>query len=99
MLGEGRQAALGSRLGVRGHVRRVPRDRPQRRELPCPVAPRLGHDTVGARAATLPAGVCDGELAAIVDDLPDFPTLCSRLLNGERSVAIAYVVFDLLAVG
>ena len=46
----------------------------------------------------LPAGlVLDGELVAFDDEgLPWFPSACDRLLHGDRSVTLTYVVFDLL---
>src|SRR6478672_11284660 len=45
----------------------------------------------------LPAGVYDGELVAFDEGIPYFPDVCSRLLNGDRSVQLVYMVFDLLA--
>jgi bifunctional non-homologous end joining protein LigD len=30
--------------------------------------------------------------------IPYFPDVCSRLLNGDRSIQLVYMVFDLLAV-
>jgi bifunctional non-homologous end joining protein LigD len=45
----------------------------------------------------LPAsGVFDGELVAFADRRPYFPLVCERLLHGERSVPLTYVIFDLL---
>jgi bifunctional non-homologous end joining protein LigD len=41
--------------------------------------------------------VLDGELVALGDDeWPDFPSVCERLLNGNRSVPLIYIVFDVL---
>jgi bifunctional non-homologous end joining protein LigD len=41
--------------------------------------------------------VLDGELVALGEDgWPDFPLLCERMLNGRSSVAIVYVIFDVL---
>ena len=49
--------------------------------------------------ADLPAGVVlDGELVAFEDGRPHFPLVCERLLHGDRSVPLTYVVFDVLAV-
>src|SRR6266581_4970798 len=45
----------------------------------------------------LPAGVYDGELVAFDDGIPYFPDVCSRLLNGDRTVQLVYMVFDVLA--
>jgi ATP dependent DNA ligase domain len=46
----------------------------------------------------LPAsGVFDGELVAFGEDgLPSFPLLCQRMLQGDRSIAVVFVVFDVL---
>src|SRR5581483_2862753 len=48
--------------------------------------------------AKLPAGaVLDGELVALGDDgWPDFPRLRRRMLQGDRSVSVVFVAFDLL---
>ena len=46
---------------------------------------------------SLPAGVYDGELVAFDDGIPYFPDVCSRLLNGDRSIQLVYMVFDVLA--
>src|SRR5690348_13827745 len=41
--------------------------------------------------------VLDGELVALgEDEWPDFPSVCERLLNGNRSIPLVYVVFDVL---
>jgi bifunctional non-homologous end joining protein LigD len=45
----------------------------------------------------LPDGVYDGELVAFDDGIPRFPDLCARLLNGDRSIRLTFMVFDLLA--
>jgi ATP-dependent DNA ligase len=45
----------------------------------------------------LPAGVYDGELVAFDGGIPWFPDVCARLLNGDRSIRLVYMVFDLLA--
>jgi bifunctional non-homologous end joining protein LigD len=42
----------------------------------------------------LPAGVYDGELVAF--GIPYFPDVCSRVLNGDRSIRLTFMVFDLL---
>jgi bifunctional non-homologous end joining protein LigD len=48
--------------------------------------------------ADLPAiGIFDGELVAFADGRPHFPLVCDRLLRKDASVALTYVVFDLLA--
>ena len=48
--------------------------------------------------ADLPdASVFDGELVAFADGRPHFPLVCDRLLRKDASVALTYVVFDLLA--
>jgi len=46
----------------------------------------------------LPPGlVLDGELVAFNDDgLPWFPSVCDRLLHGDRSIPLMLIVFDLL---
>lgn len=41
-------------------------------------------------------GIFDGELVALVDGRPCFDALCARLLHGDTSVRVSYVVFDLL---
>jgi ATP-dependent DNA ligase len=47
----------------------------------------------------LPAGVMlDGELVAFADGRPHFPLVCDRLLRGDSSIALMYVIFDVLAV-
>jgi ATP-dependent DNA ligase len=40
--------------------------------------------------------VLDGELVAWKKRLPHFPLLTRRLLNGDRSVAVTFIAFDLL---
>ena len=45
----------------------------------------------------LPAGlVLDGELVAWRGSELHFPSLCRRILNGDTSVRVSYIVFDLL---
>jgi ATP-dependent DNA ligase len=48
--------------------------------------------------AALPVeAVLDGELVALGEDgWPDFPLLCERMLNGHGSIAVIFVVFDVL---
>jgi bifunctional non-homologous end joining protein LigD len=47
----------------------------------------------------MPGGlVLDGELVAWKGRDPYFPALCRRILNGDRSIRLTYLVFDLLAV-
>lgn len=36
-------------------------------------------------------------LTVLADGKPDFPLLCRRVLHDERSIAVMFVVFDLLA--
>ena len=44
----------------------------------------------------LPTGlVLDGELVAWKGRDPHFPSLCRRMLNGDTSIRVTYVVFDL----
>jgi ATP-dependent DNA ligase len=46
----------------------------------------------------LPSGlVLDGELVAWNGRDPYFPALCRRILNGDTSIRLTYIVFDLLA--
>jgi bifunctional non-homologous end joining protein LigD len=46
---------------------------------------------------SLPTGlVLDGELVAWRGQEPHFPALCRRMLNGDASIRVTYVVFDLL---
>jgi ATP-dependent DNA ligase len=46
----------------------------------------------------LPAGlVLDGELVAWKKGVPHFPLLTRRILNGDQSVAVTFMAFDLLA--
>src|SRR5689334_15186672 len=41
--------------------------------------------------------VLDGELVALgEDEWPDFPSVCERLLNGNRGIPLTYIVFDVL---
>jgi bifunctional non-homologous end joining protein LigD len=42
--------------------------------------------------------VLDGELVAWKKGVPHFPLLTRRLLNGDRSVAVTFMAFDLLEV-
>ncbi len=43
------------------------------------------------------AGTFDGELVAFSEDgSPDFPLVCERMLMRRRSVAVTFVIFDLL---
>ncbi|MDQ3821677.1 MAG: hypothetical protein M3321_00340 [Actinomycetota bacterium] len=48
----------------------------------------------------LPSGlVLDGELVALGDDgRPSFPLLSSRVLHGKRTIAVKYMIFDVLRV-
>jgi bifunctional non-homologous end joining protein LigD len=47
----------------------------------------------------LPTGlVLDGELVAWRGRVPWFPDVCRRILNGDRSVPLTYLIFDLLGV-
>jgi bifunctional non-homologous end joining protein LigD len=47
--------------------------------------------------ADLPArGLFDGELVAFADGVPHFPLVCERLLHGDRSIPLTFVVFDVL---
>jgi hypothetical protein len=45
----------------------------------------------------LPDGVYDGELVAFDDGIPWFPDVCARLPNGDRSIRLTFMVFDVLA--
>jgi ATP-dependent DNA ligase len=46
---------------------------------------------------SLPAGlVLDGELVAWRGSELHFPSLCRRILNGDTSIRVTYIVFDLL---
>ena len=48
---------------------------------------------------SLPAGlVLDGELVAFKNGVPHFPLLSRRLLNGDRSIPVSFIAFDLLHV-
>ena len=63
------------------------------------VVSRRGWNMTGllAELRDLPAtGVFDGELVAFADGQPYFPLVCERLLHGDRSVPLTYVIFDLL---
>jgi ATP-dependent DNA ligase len=42
--------------------------------------------------------VLDGELVAWKKGVPHFPLLTRRLLNGDRSVAVTFMTFDLLEI-
>jgi bifunctional non-homologous end joining protein LigD len=45
----------------------------------------------------LPADtVFDGEIVAFENGHPHFPLVCDRLLHGDRSVPLTYVIFDVL---
>lgn len=45
----------------------------------------------------MPQGlVLDGELVAWKSRDPYFPALCRRILNGDTSIRLTYLVFDLL---
>ena len=45
----------------------------------------------------LPAvGIFDGEIIAWDDGRPYFPLVCQRLLHGDRSVPLTFVIFDVL---
>ena len=47
----------------------------------------------------LPSGlVLDGELVAWRDGMPYFPLVPRRILNGDTSIALTYMIFDLLRV-
>jgi ATP-dependent DNA ligase len=46
---------------------------------------------------SLPEGVYDGELVAFDHGIPWFPDVCARLLNGDRSIPLTFMVFDVLA--
>jgi bifunctional non-homologous end joining protein LigD len=47
----------------------------------------------------LPAeAIFDGEIVAFADGRPHFPLVGDRLLHGDRTVALTYVIFDVLAV-
>lgn len=50
--------------------------------------------------ARLPAGLAlDGELVAFGDDgRPSFPLLSARILHSKRTIAVKYVIFDVLRV-
>ena len=54
--------------------------------------------TLVPELAGMPAeGIFDGELVAFNDEgLPDFPTVCRRILQGDRTIRLTYVVFDVL---
>jgi bifunctional non-homologous end joining protein LigD len=47
----------------------------------------------------LPEGLLlDGELVAWRDGEPFFPLVCRRLLMGDRSVALTFIAFDVIAI-
>jgi bifunctional non-homologous end joining protein LigD len=49
--------------------------------------------------AGLPDGLMlDGELVAWDDGAPSFPRLCQRVLHGDASIPVTFLVFDLLYV-
>jgi bifunctional non-homologous end joining protein LigD len=50
---------------------------------------------------SLPArGIFDGELVSFgPDGRPDFPSVCDRILNRNRTVPLTFIVFDVIAVG
>ena len=63
------------------------------------VRSRRGWDMTDAvpEFQALPEGlVLDGELVAWKGREPYFPSLCRRMLNGDTSIRVSYVVFDLL---
>ncbi len=43
-------------------------------------------------------GAFDGEVVAFADGVPHFPLVCERLLHGDRSIALTFVLFDVLEV-
>ena len=45
----------------------------------------------------LPArGIFDGEIVAFADGVPHFPLVCERVLQGDRSIRLTFVLFDVL---
>ena len=42
------------------------------------------------------SAIFDGELVAFADGKPHFPLVCDRLLHGDRTVPLTFVVFDVL---
>ena len=55
--------------------------------------------TVLPELRSLPTGlVLDGELVAWKGSEPYFPLMCRRVLNRDMSIAMTYIVFDLLRV-
>ena len=55
--------------------------------------------TVLPELRSLPTGlVLDGELVAWKGSEPYFPLICRRVLNRDMSIAMTYIVFDLLRV-
>jgi bifunctional non-homologous end joining protein LigD len=63
------------------------------------VRSRRGWDMTGLvpELGDVPAqGVFDGELVAFADGRPHFPLVCDRLLHGDRTVSLTFVVFDAL---
>jgi bifunctional non-homologous end joining protein LigD len=47
--------------------------------------------------ADVPAkGVFGGELVAFLEGQPHFPHVCDRILHGDTSVPLTYVIFDVL---
>jgi ATP-dependent DNA ligase len=77
---------------------RLPRDRLHSGRVSRPQPTRLEHDRASAGAPELPAsGIFDGELVAFgCDGLPSFPAVCQRVLHNDRTIALSYMVFDLL---
>ncbi len=47
----------------------------------------------------MPSGVYDGELVALREGEPYFPDVCLRLLNGDRTISLTFIVFDVLEHG
>jgi bifunctional non-homologous end joining protein LigD len=63
------------------------------------VRSRRGWDmtTLLPELGDLPAsGVFDGEVVAFADGVPHFPLVCERLLHGDRSIPLTFVLFDVL---
>jgi bifunctional non-homologous end joining protein LigD len=55
--------------------------------------------TLVPELAGLPDGLMlDGELVAWDGGRPSFPRLCERLLHGDSSIAITYLIFDVIYV-
>ena len=87
-------------------MREVAPTEPGRRSLPWQrsafrVRSRRGWNmtTVLPELRSLPTGlVLDGELVAWKGSEPYFPLICRRVLNRDMSIAMTYIVFDLLRV-